>query len=119
MSYWITNWYHVDHHSNLDHRSNTYEFSADSEDEEEKVEEGEGIDQGSNLTGLHPETSTTPVDLDTPKTPTAEAVEGESPPPSSEAGKSPDDLTPDLIDHDIQQTIARRGKDKSRIYKAV
>ena len=30
-----------------------------------------------------------------------------------------DDLTPDLIDYDIQQVLARRCKDKNRMYKVM
>ena len=108
------------HQTQVENR--TYELPADSEDEDENVEGEEGARQVSDHVTSPSQTSIPPVDIETPSSPIAEAVEASTPPPSSEEEEEnleEDNSTPELIDHEIQQIIARRGKSKSRLYKAV
>ena len=59
--------------------------------------------------------STDPVVAETMSNSDAEALRSSA----AESDNRNKDLTPDLIDYDIQQVLARRGKDKTRMYKVM
>src|SRR6266568_461381 len=58
---------------------------------------------------------TNPVVHETPSDPDAEASRASA----AESNDLNNDLAPDLIDYDIQQVLARRGKDRNCMYKVL